>query len=310
MKLSNNQGMQKGLVFDIKRYAINDGPGIRVVIFFKGCNLHCAWCHNPESISPKAEKMYTLAKCIRCGTCVEACPQKAIRLGDNGIVTNTGLCKFCGVCADVCPSKAIVLSGKPYSVVDLMETIEKERIFFDQSGGGVTFSGGEPLLHHQFLMEMLDECRKRGIHTAVDTAGNVNTKNLLEVAQKTDLFLFDLKMMDAGMHKKWVNAGNDRILSNLRAISEAGAQIIIRIPLIRGINDSIENLEKSAKYLSELPGEKKQVNLLPYHAIAQHKFMKLGRPESFEKMAGPEQTVLEKAIGIFERFGLRATVGG
>ena len=141
--------MPQSLIFDIKRYAINDGPGIRVVVFFKGCNLHCAWCHNPESISPKAEKMYNASKCIKCGTCVDACPENAITLTVEGIQTDSVKCLLCGKCAEVCPTKAIEMSGKPMSVPEIMDIIEKERVFFDQSGGGVTFSGGEPLLHYQ-----------------------------------------------------------------------------------------------------------------------------------------------------------------
>ena len=163
--------MTERLIFDIKRYAINDGPGIRVVIFFKGCNLHCAWCHNPESISGRVEKMYSPSKCIRCGTCVAVCSEKAITLTNDGIITDRELCKLCGRCADVCPTKAIEMSGKAMSVSEIMDIIEKERVFFDQSGGGVTFSGGEPLVHSQLLIKILDECGQRGIHRTIDTAG-------------------------------------------------------------------------------------------------------------------------------------------
>jgi pyruvate formate lyase activating enzyme len=302
--------MSDSLIFDIKRYAINDGPGIRVVIFFKGCNLHCAWCHNPESISPKAEKMYTPAKCIKCGTCVESCPENAITLTPDGIITDSELCKTCGKCAEVCPTKAIEMSGKVMSVNDIMDIIEKERIFFDQSGGGVTFSGGEPLVHIKMLTELLDECRKRGIHTAIDTAGNVSTGIILELAGKTDLFLYDLKMMDSSLHKKWIGSGNERILHNLRAIAETGIQIIIRIPLIGGVNDTDENIELTAKFISDLAGHKKEVQLLPYHSIAQNKYTKLGKSEDFEKLQEPDKKTLSKAIEKFGEFGIRASVGG
>ncbi|NTV90868.1 MAG: glycyl-radical enzyme activating protein, partial [Clostridiales bacterium] len=200
--------MSESLIFDIKRYAINDGPGIRVVIFFKGCNLKCAWCHNPESISARVEKMYAPAKCIKCGSCVDACPEKAITLTPEGILTDPELCKLCGKCAEVCPTKAIEMSGKVMTVAEIMDIIEKERIFFDQSGGGVTFSGGEPLVHKKMLIELLYECGKRGIHRAVDTAGNVSTETILEVAGLTDLFLYDLKIMDSVLHRKWIHAGN------------------------------------------------------------------------------------------------------
>ena len=302
--------MSSSLIFDIKRYAINDGPGIRIVVFFKGCNLHCAWCHNPESISPKAEKMYSPAKCIGCGTCVTACPANALTLTSKGIVTDNSLCLLCGKCAEVCPTKAIEISGEQMSVAQVMAIIEKERVFFDQSGGGVTFSGGEPLIHSEMLIELLDECRKRGIHTAVDTAGNVKTEVILEVAKRTDLFLFDLKMMDGEMHKKWVGAGNELIHQNIKAIASAGANIIIRIPVISGVNDSMQNFEQSARFISELSGNRKQVNLLPYHNIAETKYMKLGRGNSYDKMVEPTKASLDKAIAIFAEYGITASVGG
>jgi len=302
--------MPQSLIFDIKRYAINDGPGIRVVIFFKGCNLQCAWCHNPESISARVEKMYTPAKCIKCGSCVEVCPENAITLKPDGISTETGLCKMCGKCTEVCPAKAIEMSGKAMSVVEIMDIVEKERIFFDQSGGGVTFSGGEPLVHYKMLIELLDECRKRKIHTAVDTAGAVNTDIILEVARRTDLFLYDLKMMDSDLHREWTNVDNKKVLYNLKAIAEKGANIIIRIPLIGGVNDTDKNIEQTAKFISELPGNKIEVQLLPYHNIARHKYMKLGKSADFKMLEEPEKETLANAIATFKEYGIKASVGG
>jgi pyruvate formate lyase activating enzyme len=302
--------MPSSLIFDIKRYAINDGPGIRVVIFFKGCNLHCAWCHNPESISAKVEKMYAPAKCIKCGTCVDACPENAITLTPEGIITDPELCKMCGKCAEVCPTKAIEMSGKVMSVPEIMDIIEKERIFFDQSGGGVTFSGGEPLVHTKMLIELLDECGQRGIHRAVDTAGSVSTETILKVAKRTDLFLYDLKMMDSRLHKKWISAGNERILQNLETLAETGAHIIIRIPLIGGVNDKDENIEQTARFISGLAGDKKDVHLLPYHNIAQNKYIKLGKSDDFEILHEPGKETLAKAIAKFAEFGIKASVGG
>jgi len=309
-KPTKDQKMSDSLIFDIKRYAINDGPGIRVVIFFKGCKLHCAWCHNPESISPKQEKMYAPAKCIKCGSCVDACPENAITLTPNGIITDPEHCKMCGKCVEVCPTTAIEMSGKVMSVSEIMEIIEKERIFFDQSGGGVTFSGGEPLVHTKMLIELLDECGKRGIHRAVDTAGNVSTKTILEVAGRTDLFLYDLKMMDSELHRKWIHSGNETILQNLKTIAATGVHIIIRIPLIGGVNDTEENIEQTAKFISELDGDKKEVHLLPYHSIAQNKYMKLGKSNDFEIMREPDKMSLAKAISKFDEYGISASIGG
>jgi pyruvate formate lyase activating enzyme len=254
--------------------------------------------------------MYAPAKCIRCGTCVEACPENAITLTPAGIITDAELCKLCGKCAEVCPTKAIEMSGKSMTVNEIMDIIEKERIFFDQSGGGVTFSGGEPLVHTKILTELLDECGKRGIHRAVDTAGNVNTETLLEVARRTDLFLYDLKMMDSALHKKWIGAGNEKILHNLKSLSKANSNIIIRIPLIGGVNDTTENIELTAKFIAELEGDKKEVHLLPYHKIAQNKYSKLGKADHFEHLKEPDKQSLTRAIAKFKEFGITASIGG
>jgi len=302
--------MNQPFIFDIKRYAINDGPGIRIVIFLKGCNLNCAWCHNPESISTETERMYAPAKCIQCGTCVVACPEKAITLTSEGIITDPERCNMTGRCAEVCPTKAIEISGHPMSVAEIMNEIEKERVFFDQSGGGVTFSGGEPLLQSKFLIELLDECGKRGIHRAVDTAGLANTKIILEVAKRTDLFLYDLKLMFSEKHLEWVGIPNEKILENLKALAETGVKIIIRIPLVGGVNDDAENMEATARFVASLSGEKKEVNLLPYHKIAQTKYQKLGRPEEFQLLEEPTKEAQQQAIAIFEKYGIQASIGG
>jgi pyruvate formate lyase activating enzyme len=302
--------MNQPLIFDIKRYAINDGPGIRIVIFLKGCNLNCAWCHNPESISTETERMYAPAKCILCGTCVEACPEKALTLTPEGIITTTERCNMTGRCAEVCPTKAIEISGKPMTVAEIMNEIEKERVFFDQSGGGVTFSGGEPLLQSRFLIELLDECGRRGILRAVDTAGLANTEILLEVAKRTDLFLYDLKMMDSEKHCEWTGVPNEKILENLKVLAETGMKIIVRIPLIGGVNDDVENIESTARFVASLSGEKKEVNLLPYHKIAQTKYQKLGRPEEFQLLEEPTKKAQARAVSIFQQHGLEVSIGG
>lgn len=302
--------MSEALIFDIKRYAINDGPGIRIVIFFKGCNLNCAWCHNPESISKEVERMYTLSKCILCGTCVAACPESALALTTEGIVNDNDCCILYGRCAEVCPTKAMELSGRSYTETEIMAEIEKERIFFDQSGGGVTFSGGEPLLQHEFLIKLLDECGRRGIHRAIDTAGFINTTILLKVAKRTDLFLYDVKMMDSEKHQQWMGVPNEKILENLNVLADTGAKIIIRIPLVGGVNDDIENITATARFVSELSGEKKQVNLLPYHKIAQTKYGKLGRPDDFRLLEEPTDEAKVRAVEIFSEFGITASIGG
>jgi pyruvate formate lyase activating enzyme len=303
-------GTQSGLVFDIKRYAINDGPGIRVTIFLKGCPLACRWCHNPESISPRVQKMYTESKCIGCGECVKICPQQACKLTPEGIVTDDSLCIRCGQCAEVCPALATEMSGRYESVTDLIEVIENERPFFDQSGGGVTFSGGEPLMYPEFLKEILDACGRLQIHRTVDTSGLAKTKNLLEIAKRTDLFLYDLKLMDSKKHKEWTGVGNKLILQNLKALAKSGATIEIRIPLIKGVNADDDNIEATAAFVAALPGPRKKVSLLPYHNVAGGKFAKLGQGYEPGSMTEPDAADVAWVIARFATHDLTATVGG
>lgn len=191
------------LLFDIKRYAINDGPGIRVTIFMKGCPLACVWCHNPEGISPRAEKLYTRKKCIGCGACVDVCPTGALTLTEAGIVTDRSLCRTCGRCAEVCPTLAMEMSGREYSIDEVMREIEKETVFMDRSEGGVTFCGGEPLSHPSDLVALLDRCGALGIHRAVDTTLFASPDTVRSVMERTDLFLVDLKHMDSGSHRRF-----------------------------------------------------------------------------------------------------------
>jgi len=298
------------LIFDIKRYAINDGPGIRMTIFTKGCPLSCVWCHNPESQSLHAQKMYNADKCIGCLSCVEACPENACELTPDGILTDPELCTVCGACADVCPTKASEIMGQTMSKDEIFAKIENERVFFDQSGGGVTFSGGEPLQYADYLIEILDECGERGIHRTVDTTGLAKTETLLEVAKRTDHFLYDLKQMDSSKHKKWTGVPNEKILENLKILSETGAKINIRIPLIKGVNADEENIRQTAEFVANLAGEKKTVNLLPYHNIAARKYQKMGRAYDPGGMETPSKAEQARCVEIFAEHGLEAIIGG
>jgi pyruvate formate lyase activating enzyme len=302
--------LRSGLIFDIKPYSINDGPGIRITIFLKGCPLSCAWCHNPEGISADIQKLYSQARCIGCGTCVENCPKDALRLTPDGIITDNDLCDLCGICAGVCPTKAMEMSGREVSVEEIMKVVRRETVMMDQSAGGVTLSGGEPMMQSGFLMELLDALGKEGIHRAVDTTGLSKTETLLEIAGRTDLFLYDLKMMDPERHRKFTGVTNEKILENLRILASSGADINIRIPLIKGVNADEDNLRQSAEFIATLPGKMKMVSLLPYHNIAIHKYGKLGQEYNGGEMAEPGLADLEAAIRIFAEYGLDASVGG
>ncbi len=298
------------LIFDIRRYSINDGPGIRITIFIKGCPLRCAWCHNPESQSPKVQKLYTASKCIGAQDCIEVCPENALTLTPDGIITDAELCTLCGKCADACPTKAIEMSGKLYDTEELLKIIEKERVHIDQSGGGVTFSGGEPLMHPEFLIKMLDACGERGLHRVVDTCGFASSETLIEVAKRTDLFLFDLKLMDPVQHKKWTGVDNQLILKNLGLLAESGANINIRVPFIKNVNTGENEVRKMAEFVAGLHGKKPEVNLLPYHNIASGKYKKLEMEYKTEEMEEPSEIEIQQATEIFNKLGLSVEIGG
>lgn len=302
--------MSVGLIFDIKKFAINDGPGIRLTVFFKGCNLECKWCHNPESMSPKAQKMYNAKKCIGALSCIEICPNDALKMTSEGIVTDYNVCNLCGKCAEVCPSKAFEMLGAAIPISGLMKKIDNEAIFFDQSGGGVTFSGGEPLMHSEYLLTALKECGKRMYHRVVDTTAFSKLETVLEVAKHTELFLIDLKVMDSKKHKEFTGVGNEKILSNIVELAKTNCEIIFRIPMIKGVNTSEENILQTALFINSLEGDRSVVNLLPYHNIAGNKHLKLGNSINFMTFETPTIIEIKEVVSMFEKYGITATLGG
>jgi len=289
-----------GIIFDIMKYAIHDGPGIRTTVFLKGCPLNCWWCHNPESQSIKSEIMLWDNKCIGCKDCEKACP--------SGLLSRA-TCTMCGNCIDVCPAGARELVGKRVAAQEVLEKIEQDMVFYDESRGGVTFSGGEPLMQADFLREVLDLCKQKEIHTCLDTTGYVDTKTLLEISKKIDLFLYDLKLMDDEKHKKYTGVSNSIIIENLMELSKVHDNINIRFPLIPGINDDKENILAMGEFINSLRGIKR-LNILPYHRIGNDKYNRLQKECMLSTIHTPSAELIDTVMEPLKEFGLQIKIGG
>src|SRR5512139_1137147 len=299
----------KGTIFNVMRFSTHDGPGIRTTVFLKGCPLSCWWCHNPENWQHVPNEVHLPDRCTGCGVCIENCPDRALSRSPQGILVDATLCRHCGRCVQVCPMEARESTGWTVGVPELVKSIERDIPFFDQSRGGVTFSGGEPLGQPDFLLAMLAECGRLEIHRAVETSGYADAGVLFKVARLTDLFLYDLKLIDPLKHRTHTGVDNARILSNLRQLSETGAEIIIRIPLIPGVNDDAESIAAAGEFIAGLPA-RHAVNVLPYHRAASAKYAKLGLCYRGEPIAPLSREQAAEAAQRLSEYGLAAGLAG
>jgi len=298
-----------GIVFNIQQFSVNDGPGIRTTVFLKGCPLRCRWCHNPESISPTKDLILREDRCLRCGDCMTLCKNGAITELDGRFVTSRERCKQCGDCVELCYAGAREIVGKEMTTEEVLHEIEKDVVFFDESGGGVSFSGGEPFLQHEFLLELLEACKKRGIHTVVDTTGFTSPAILKQSVPYVDLYLYDLKILDDVKHKDYTGVSNRLILENLELLTQWHQDVIVRIPVIPGFNDAANDIRQIGTFLATLGGVR-EVQLLPYHQTGIEKYRRLGIEYKMDHAVPPTAGQMNEIASQLSGLVSLVTVGG
>jgi pyruvate formate lyase activating enzyme len=300
-----------GIIFNIQGYSIHDGPGIRTSVFLKGCPLRCLWCQNPESHSFYPELLFAEEKCSGCGKCIQVCPEKAIRMHGKVSQTDRGLCKSIGLCVDVCPNEARTVIGRRTTADEVFKEIAADALFYQESGGGVTLGGGEPLAQPEFTDSILKKCRDAGFHTALDTCGHASWTTAREILRHVNLVLFDFKHMSPEMHKKYTGVSNELILQNAEKIHhEISIPMRARVTLVPGFNDSPENLEATARFIADRLSKAIPVHLLPYHRLGEAKWERLGRRNETAAIDTLAEQQLMECRQIFESFGLTTIAGG
>ena len=297
----------KGIVFDIQRFSIHDGPGIRTIIFLKGCPLRCKWCSNPESQKTKPELMYRSDQCIRCGSCFKVCKVGAIDL-DKEYIVDRNKCTSCGECVLVCPSSALLMKGKTMTVEEVIKEARKDSIQYYRSDGGITLSGGEALVQYEFAREIFKACKAQGWHTAIETEGYANEEVIKDVIPYVDLVMLDIKSVDPKKHMEFTGVDNEIILKNARIIQEI-ANTVIRIPVIPEFNASKEEITDIIKFVKTLPNIKK-VHLLPYHRYGENKYKLLNKEYELKNMKELSDDFKNELKKIVESYGLECQIGG
>ena len=288
--------MSMGMVFDIQRMSLHDGPGIRTSVFLKGCPLVCAWCHNPESQKREAELFYKPEKCIHCGRCTGTCEVHTLKNSVHEFRRER--CSGCLSCTDVCPAGALERSGVNMTVGDVMDVILRDRAFYEVSGGGVTITGGEPLMQFDFALELAGACKDKGLHVCVDTSGCYSHKESVEqLISVVDLFLFDIKETDSARHCRYTGATNDVILSNLDYLDKSGCNIDLRCPVIPKYNDRIDHFDKIALLANSLQ-HVCRISVVPYHPLGRNKCEWLGRRYPVDNASFPDKSCIEEWIAV------------
>jgi pyruvate formate lyase activating enzyme len=298
--------MRTGIVFNIQRFSIHDGPGIRTTVFLKGCPLRCAWCHNPESQDPKPQVVLLEGRCIRCGACADICPSHICPADVAQSASSS--CALCGACVRACPTGAREIIGRSMRVDEVVEEVRADQVFYQESGGGVTVSGGEPLDQSSFACDLLHACRSHGIHTAVDTCGEGNWDDLQHLASEADLILFDLKFADASRHAAYTGGSNERIVTNLRALAAVHSNVRLRVPIIPGVNDDDDEITAMVGLAGSLANTGR-VTLLPYHRAGTVKYARLGRSYALPVTEAPSAGELRRHAERFRSAGLHVSIG-